>query len=119
MRRKDREIREKEEMISILQKADVCRLAMSDNDIPYIVTMNFGLGEGGDALYFHCAGVGKKIDILKRNNLVCFQADIEHEFFLHTIACGCAMKYKSVVGMGRIHFVHDVAEKSEPVKYFV
>lgn len=116
MRRKDREVRDREEMLSILEKADVCRLAMSDNNIPYIVTLNFGLKGGGNSLYFHCASVGKKLDILRKNNLVCFQADIEHEFFLHTIACGCSMRYKSVVGMGRIHFVREVSEKIEGLR---
>ncbi len=100
-------------MIAILQKADVCRIAMSNDNVPYIVTMNFGVKKGGRSLYFHCADSGKKVDILKKNNLVCFQADIEHEFFLHQIPCGCSMKYRSVVGMGRIAFVTEAAEKIE------
>jgi len=116
VRRKDREIRDRAEIRSILQKADVCRLAMSDNNVPYIVTMNFGVKNGGESLYFHCAGAGKKVDILKKNNLVCFQADMEHEFFLHSISCGCSMKYRSVVGMGRITFVTEAAEKTQGLK---
>jgi len=116
VRRKDREIRDRAEIRSILQKADVCRLAMSDNNVPYIVTMNFGVKNGGESLYFHCAGAGKKVDILKKNNLVCFQADMEHEFFLHSISCGCSMKYRSVVGMGRITFVTEEAEKTQGLK---
>lgn len=116
MRRKDREITDKAEILAILQKADVCRLAMSDNNVPYIVTMNFGLKDGGESLYFHCAATGKKMDVLKKNNLVCFQADIEHELFLHNISCGCSMRYRSVVGMGRIKFVAETAEKIEGLK---
>ena len=116
MRRKDREIRDRAEIRSILQKADVCRLAMSDNNVPYIATMNFGVKNGGESLYFHCAVAGKKVDILKKNNLVCFQADIEHEFFRHHISCGCSMKYRSVVGMGRITFVTEPAEKIQGLK---
>ena len=116
MRRKDREIKDKSEIMAILQKADVCRLAMSSNNVPYIVAMNFGLKNGGKSLYFHCAGDGKKIDILKNNNYVCFQADIEHEFFLHDVSCGCSMRYKSVVGMGRITFVTELPEKMEALQ---
>ncbi len=116
MRRKDREIKDESEIMAILQKADVCRLAMSSNNVPYIVTMNFGIKNGGTSLYFHCAGEGKKIDILKDNNLVCFQADIEHEFFLHYISCGCSMRYKSVLGMGRITFVIELSEKVEALQ---
>jgi uncharacterized protein len=117
MRRKDRQIKDTAEIMDILRKADVCRIAMSDANVPYIVTMNFGLRKNGAAsLYFHSACEGKKIDILKKNNLVCFQADIEHEFLLHTTSCGCSMRYKSVVGMGRMTFVTDPAEKIEALQ---
>ena len=117
MRRKDRQVEDPSEIMQILQKADVCRIAMCDDNVPYIVTMNFGFGKDGLAsLYFHSAGEGKKINILKKNNLVCFQADIEHEFFLHSTSCGCSMKYQSVVGMGRISFVNDPTEKREALQ---
>jgi nitroimidazol reductase NimA-like FMN-containing flavoprotein (pyridoxamine 5'-phosphate oxidase superfamily) len=105
----------------ILQEADVCRIAMCDNNVPYIVTMNFGLGkdrkDGFASLYFHTAPEGKKIDILRKNNMVCFQSDIGHEFFLHSIACGCSMAYQSVVGMGRISFVDDLSENLRHCKH--
>jgi nitroimidazol reductase NimA-like FMN-containing flavoprotein (pyridoxamine 5'-phosphate oxidase superfamily) len=101
----------------ILQTADVCRIAMCDNNVPYVVTMNFGVKQDGRvSLYFHSASEGKKINILKKNNLVCFQVDIEHEFFLHSVACGCSMRYKSIVGMGRINFVDDSSEKIEALQ---
>ena len=101
MRRKDRQIEDRAEVMKILGKADVVRLAMSDDNVPYIVVMNFGFGKEG-SLYFHSAGEGRKINILKKNNLVCFQADVEHELYLHNVSCGCSMRYQSVVGMGRI-----------------
>jgi len=106
--------------MQILQKADVCRIAMCEDNVPYVVTMNFGFGKPPEAgfapLYFHTAPEGKKIDILRKNNLVCFEADIEHEFFLHTIACGCSMKYQSVVGTGRMSFVEDRSEKLDALQ---
>jgi uncharacterized protein len=117
VRRKDRQIEDPSAIMYILQRADVCRIAMCDDNVPYIVTMNFGFGKDGSAsLYFHSACEGKKINILKKNNLVCFQADIEHEFFLHSTSCGCSMKYQSVVGMGRISFVNDPSEKIEALE---
>jgi uncharacterized protein len=117
VRRKDRQIEAPAEIMDILQKADVCRIAMADDNIPYIVTMNFGLGKNGaTSLYFHSACEGKKINILRKNNIVCFQADIGREFFLHGVACGCSMKYQSVVGMGRICFVTDLSEKLEALQ---
>ena len=118
MRRKDREITDPSQIMDILRKADVCHIAMCDENVPYVVTMNFGLGRDGfSPLYFHCASEGKKINILKKNNLVCFQADIEHELFLHSeTSCGCSMSYQSVVGMGKMTFVTELSEKIEALR---
>jgi hypothetical protein len=119
MRRKDRELTDPAELLSVLEKADVCRLALADDKVPYLVTMNFGLKyEKSLVLYFHCAHEGKKIDILKRNNLVCFGADIDHELFLSDkgTSCGCSMRFRSVVGMGRVSFVTERAEKLEALE---
>jgi hypothetical protein len=119
MRRKDRELTDPADLLSVLEKADVCHLALSDNNVPYLVTMNFGLKHDLNlVLYFHCAQEGKKIDILKRNNRVCFGADIDHELFLSETgtSCGCSMRFKSVVGMGRVSFVTQRAEKDEALK---
>jgi uncharacterized protein len=122
LRREDRELSDPADILSVLEKADVCHLAMSDNNVPYLVTMNFGLKNDKNlVLYFHCAHEGKKIDILKRNNLVCFGADIDHELFLSEkgTSCGCSMKFISVVGMGRCSIVIERAEKLEALEAIV
>ena len=62
MRRKDREITDFNEMIEIIKKCDVCRIALNDEAFPYIVPLNFGLDVQGEQvfLYFHAAMEGKK-----------------------------------------------------------
>ena len=77
MRRKDKEITDKAEIESIIGSSMVCRLAMTDKNRPYIVPLCFGYKD--NTLYFHSAGQGKKLDILKKNNLVCFEFDIDYE----------------------------------------
>ena len=112
MRRKDREIVELAEMESIIKKSDVCHLALFDGVYPYLVTMNFGYTKGNvSCLYFHCAPKGKKIDIIQKNNKACFAFDIEHELGTDNMACDFGMKYKSVVGFGKIYIVLDEQEK--------
>ena len=114
MRRKNREIKDSKEIDEIIEKADVCRIALSDNNVPYIVTMNFGYKKGKKpALFFHCASEGKKIDIIKRNNIACFQMSIEHELVETGVRCNCGMLYRSVVGLGRISFVTEKEDKIE------
>ena len=77
MRKKEKEITEKSEIEAVIQKATVCRVGMSDNNIPYIVPMCFGYQE--DAIYVHGSLKGKKTDILKKNQNVCFEFDINTE----------------------------------------
>ena len=43
MRRKDREITDFDEMMKIIAKCDTCRLALFDDEFPYIVPLNFGM----------------------------------------------------------------------------
>ena len=57
MQRKELEIKDREEIEAILESGKVCRIAMSHNDKPYIVPMNYGYKN--NILYFHSAKVGK------------------------------------------------------------
>jgi uncharacterized protein len=119
VRRSDREITDAMEIRAILEKADVCHLAMAEGNVPYVVTMNFGLKSGPSLiLYFHAAHEGKKIDILKKNSCVCFAADIDHELILSqtSTSCGCSMRYRSVIGTGNIRFIAERSEKCEALE---
>ncbi len=77
MRREDKEINDIATIEGIIRKARVCRLALSENGQPYIVPLCFGYKDNN--LYFHSAGEGKKLDIIKKNNNVCFEFDIDLE----------------------------------------
>ncbi len=108
MRKKDREIRDTKELKEILQTADVCRIAFAADGVPYIVTMNFGYAWRDQlTLYFHCAKEGKKLDLMKKNNRVCFEMDIDHELVRSDNACDWGMKYRSIVGIGSLESVTD------------
>ena len=65
MRRSDREIIDKKEIIEIIRKCDVCRIVLNDKDYPYIVPLNFGMDiqDGKIVFYFHGADEGKKYDL--------------------------------------------------------
>jgi nitroimidazol reductase NimA-like FMN-containing flavoprotein (pyridoxamine 5'-phosphate oxidase superfamily) len=114
MRRKDREVSDKDVIERIIMKSDVCRIAMANDNIPYIVTMNFGYSPGPDAiLYFHCANAGKKLEMIRRNNKVCFEMDTDHELHNGEKGCDWGMKYSSIVGYGEIFFVTEKEEKKK------
>ena len=111
MRRREKEIGGREVLEEILQLATVCHLAMSENDQPYVVPLNFGYRD--NALYFHCAREGKKVDILRKNNCVGFEVDVDHELVKGASACEWGMKGRSVVGTGKAYLVDDPAGKRQ------
>ena len=108
MRRKDRQIKDIRELELIISQSDVCRVAFADNNLPYIVTMNFGYS-GGDnpVFYFHCAREGKKLEMIRKNNYVCFELDTGHELYEGENGCDWGMKYSSIVGYGKISVLEE------------
>ena len=92
-------INDPEQIEEILSKAKFLRLALSDAEIPYVVPISFGYKE--NAIYIHSSQKGKKIDILKRNPRVCFEADFETEVMTADDPCRYNVRYRSVIGMGQ------------------
>ena len=120
MRKKDREIKDAKELKEILQKADVCRIAFAVDGTPYIVTMNFGYSwKDNLILYFHCAKEGKKLELMKRNNMVCFEMDVDHELVQSENACDWGMKYRSIVGVGLLESITDEEERKMGLDYIM
>ena len=109
MRREDKQITEPSFIDSILNNAVVCRLGLCDGDRPYVVPLCFGYED--NALFFHCSGQGKKLDILKKNNNVCFEVDIDFKIIKADKACSWGTKYKSVIGFGKAEFIENVELK--------
>ena len=85
MRRKDREITDRNEIDLILKSAKVMYLALSDGDISSLVPLFYAYD--GNALFFHSANAGTKIEILKRNPKVCFSVSIDHSVIESGLAC--------------------------------
>jgi hypothetical protein len=120
MRRSERKVIDNTEIESIIKKADTCRIALIDGDLPYIVALNFGYKPGNSAiLYFHCANEGRKLEIIAKNNVVCFQMDVDHELIVTKKACGYTMKFKSIVGYGKINIVSAKEEKIEGLNFIM
>ena len=109
MRRKEKEITDRAVIESIVLRSSVCRLALSEDNRPYIVPLCFGYKD--NTLYFHSARKGKKLDILRKNNNVCFEFDIDHKIVEAEKACKWGMKYQSVIGYGNASVINDPESK--------
>lgn len=111
MRRKDKEITDQKLIIEILLESIICRIAMIDNDVPYIMPLNYGYFN--NALYIHSASKGKKIEILKKNNRVCFEIENSVEIVKHDEPCHWSTKYRSLIGYGTVEIINDFDRKKE------
>lgn len=113
MRRKDREVTELSELMQIIDRCKVCRIAMQDKDGLYIVPMNFGYTYEKDqlVLYFHSAKEGRKINALKENSNICFEMDCDLSLITADTACEYGYYFKSIIGNGKAVFIDDIEEK--------
>lgn len=111
MRKKEKEIKDRSVIESIIKKATVCRIALSEDNVAYIVPLNFGYRD--NFLYFHSAKEGRKIDMMRKNKKVCFEIDIDTELIEAEHACDWSTKYYSVIGFGEAFFVEDFEKKRE------
>ena len=114
MRRKEKEIRHPAHLETILQKARVCRLALRGDDFPYIVPMSFGYHSG--TLYFHSAGSGRKLELLRADERVGFEVEEIAEVLPGASACNWTMRFRSVIGTGRARFIAEPAAKIEALR---
>ena len=110
MRRNEKQIQERTEIDKIISESEVCRLALTKDNIPYIIPVSFAYD--GKSLFIHTAISGRKIDFIEANNLVCFEFDsqvktVEHE----TIPCKWTAAYKSVIGYGKMIEIENLEER--------
>jgi nitroimidazol reductase NimA-like FMN-containing flavoprotein (pyridoxamine 5'-phosphate oxidase superfamily) len=115
IRRKDKEITNVDETKSILKNAQFVTLAMCLNNEPYLVTLSHGYDQERNCVYFHCADEGKKIDILKVNNLIWGQALIDKGY----VQGACDRLYSTAQFRGRVTFVENLEEKEHALKAMI
>lgn len=94
---------------SILEESQVIHVALSDHGIPYVVPMCYGYD--GKHIYLHSAPSGRKMEILERHNIVCFNCVSAFQAVPGAQPCSWSMQYRSVTGTGRARLVTESAEK--------
>lgn len=116
MRRKDREITEREEIIEILKKLDTVRIGMYGKEYPYVVPVSFGMEieDGMPVIYFHCAKQGMKYDRICEDSRICVEGD--HFMGVQKTAYGITTRFESVIGFGTCTFLEDQDEKIHGLK---
>ena len=114
MRRADKEIKDGAEIEDILKRGRVCHLGLNDRGLTYVVPVNYGYRDG--CLYVHSAREGRKIDILRRNNVVSYSVYIDSSLVQSDVACSWGMSYRSVMGTGTAVLVESREEKEQALR---
>ena len=119
MRRIDREITDKTEIIKILESAFVCHLGLTDGNMPYVVPMNFAYKD--NAIYLHCASQGRRLDMLKKNSNVCFQVELTPGTIVENgdQPCEWGVKFRSVIGFGKAEILQSRDDKLKGLTIFM
>lgn len=116
MRRKDKEITDREEIEGILSTCMVGRLGTCANGIPYITPMNFTYDREASRIYLHCANEGRKIDNIRANQNVCFEVEEVTSTLVKQPTCASSVAYRSVILFGSIKILTDMAAKNDALQ---
>lgn len=109
MRRHDREVTDFNEILGIIDRCEVCRIALNGEGWPYVLPLNFGyeVKNGELELYFHGALTGYKYELMERDPRASFEMDCGHILDYNAEKKHCTMNYQSVMGRGRIEPIPD------------
>ena len=102
-----------------LNSASVGRMAtINPNGTPYVLPLHFAFE--GDRIYVHCALEGKKLDNLRRNPAVCFEADEAIDItIVSDKPCASGTYYRSVIANGNAAIVEDPVRKKHILQVFM
>lgn len=117
MRRDDREVTDIKEIFAMLDRCTSLSLGMYASDYPYVIPMTFGCRMEDDKIcvYFHCAGEGKKWELLHQDNRVCVEAHV-YERVEETGTGEITARYESVIGFGTAQLIEEQAEKVNAIR---
>ena len=114
MRRAEREVTDRGQLLEIIGRCTCCRVAFSDPEGAYIVPLSFAFVPGQpDRFYFHGAKEGRKASLIAKRPKVGFELDCAYELVAGQSGCKYSCRYQSIVGAGVIGEVQDLEEKKQ------
>lgn len=104
-------IENREEIEQIIKACKTCYVAVSENNFPYVLPMNFAFY--GNSVILHSAQSGRMWETLKKNPKVCINWTLGEQLAWQDIGVGCSyrVKSKSVLAEGTVEFIDDYDEK--------
>lgn len=99
------------EIEAIIKACKTCYVAMADENIPYVLPMNFALD--GNTIILHSAQHGRMWETLKKNPNVCINWTLGEELAWQDEHMGCSyrVKSKTVLVEGKVEIIDEYQEK--------
>lgn len=121
MRRKDREITDKNAVEEFIASEKIIRIGFCDKGEVYIVPVNYGYSvENGEySFYFHGAVAGRKYELAKAKPSVGFEIDGRYGLLSADTACSYSANYMSVIGNGILSVIEDNDEKKAALEAII
>jgi uncharacterized protein len=114
LRRLDRQIEDEKALRRLLGNQQHFVMGMADGGEPYAVPLGYVYDESEDAVYFHCAKDGKKIEYLKKNPKVWGVVVLDEGIQVGA----CVNLYASAMFSGHVEWVTVTAEKRKVMNLF-
>lgn len=114
MRRKDLEVKGKENIESIIVRCKSLRLGMIESGKPYVLPFVFGYNwdDSGLKLYLHSSIVGRKRSALGEGALVAFEMDLDEGLMGQGLNANTYTRaFSAVMGEGTISYAEAPEEK--------
>jgi uncharacterized protein len=106
-------IESRDEIDQIIRSCKTCFVSLCENNIPYVIPMNFALDN--NVVILHMAKSGRKWNMLTQNPHVCINWISGEKIAWQDVEVGCSyrVKSKSVIVEGTAEFVEDYQEKMD------
>lgn len=114
MRRKDREVANIDDILCIVDKANILHLGLYDDGYPYVVPLHFGYEFAKErfVFYMHSAREGHKLDLIRANPNVCVQLECDVDLVSGgNVPCNYGSTFASMIGRGQAEILSDCQEK--------
>jgi hypothetical protein len=98
------------EIEEFIKHAEVLRLGLAVDNLPYVVPVSFGYQSG--KLYFHSRCSSPKLEMVHANPRVCFEMETDVKIIPSDNPCSFTTSFRSLIGFGLARIIDQNDEKS-------